>query len=78
MITPLLSLIGDTEFIMAFVSPQETIIPKKYFTNEALDYFCSKVCKTGYSCIFAKRNYRVLIRFCVCVHVCVCFRVSAR
>ena len=20
-------------------------IPKKYFTNEALDYFCSKVCK---------------------------------
>ena len=21
------------------------IIPKKYFTNEALDYFCSKVCK---------------------------------
>ena len=22
-----------------------TIIPKKYFTNEALDYFCSKVCK---------------------------------
>ena len=30
---------------MEFVSPQITIIPKKYFTNEALDYFCSKVCK---------------------------------
>ena len=31
---------------MEFVSPQITIIPKKYFTNEALDYFSSKVCKT--------------------------------
>ena len=32
---------------MEFVSPQITIIPKtkKIFTNEALDYFCSKVCK---------------------------------
>ena len=24
---------------MEFLSPQITIIPKKYFTNEALDYF---------------------------------------
>ena len=31
-----------------------------------------------YSCVFAKRNYRVLVRVCVCVRVCVfpCFRVS--
>ena len=25
-----------------------------------------------YSFVFAKRNYRVLIRVCVCVYVCVC------
>ena len=30
---------------MEFVLPEITIIFKKYFTNEALDYFCSKVCK---------------------------------
>ena len=35
-----------TMLTMEFVSPQITIIPKKYFTNEVLDYFCSKVCKT--------------------------------
>ena len=26
----------------------------------------------NYSCIFANRNYRVLVRVCVCVCVCVC------
>ena len=25
-----------------------------------------------YSCVFAKRNYRVLIRVFVCIRVCVC------
>ena len=25
-----------------------------------------------YSCVFGKRNYRVLVRVCVCVFVCVC------
>ena len=28
-----------------------------------------------YSCVFGKRNYRVLVRVCVCVCVCVCVRV---
>ena len=34
---------------------------------------------TYYSCVFGKRNYRVLVRvsvcvcLCVCVFVCVCF-----
>ena len=28
-----------------------------------------------YSCVFAKRNYSVLVRVCVCVFVCVCIRV---
>ena len=26
---------------------------------------------THYSCVFGKRNYRVLVRVCVCVCVCV-------
>ena len=30
----------------------------------------------NYSCVFAKRNYRVLIRVCMCVCVCVCVSVS--
>ena len=25
-----------------------------------------------YSCVFGKRNYRVLVRVCVCVCVCPC------
>ena len=29
-----------------------------------------------YSCVFGKRNYRVLVRVCVCVCVCVCVRPS--
>ena len=29
-------------------------------------------CHAGYSCVFGKRNYRVLVRVCVCVCVCVC------
>ena len=33
---------------------------------------------TYYSCVFAKRNYRVLVRFCVCVSVFVCVCVFAR
>ena len=30
---------------------------------------------SSYSCVFGKRNYRVLVRVCVCVcvFVCVCF-----
>ena len=28
-----------------------------------------------YSCVFGKRNYRVLVRVCVCVCVCVCLCV---
>ena len=28
-----------------------------------------------YSCVFGKRNYRVLVRVCVCVCVCVCVSV---
>ena len=28
-----------------------------------------------YSCVFGKRNYRVLVRVCVCVCVCVCASV---
>ena len=31
---------------------------------------------TDYSCVFGKRNYRVLVRVCVCV--CVCMRSRAR
>ena len=27
-------------------------------------------------CVFAKRNYRVLVRVFVCVHICMCFLVS--
>ena len=27
---------------------------------------------TGYSCVFGKRNYRVLESLCVCVCVCFC------
>ena len=30
---------------------------------------------TGYSCVFVKRNYRVLVRVSVCVCVCVCLCV---
>ena len=29
----------------------------------------------NYSCVFGKRNYRVLVRVCVCVCVCVCVSV---
>ena len=29
----------------------------------------------NYSCVFGKRNYRVLVRVCVCVCVCVCLCV---
>ena len=32
-------------------------------------------CLYIYSCVFGKRNYRVLVRVCVCVCVCVCVRV---
>ena len=34
----------------------------------------------NYSCIFAKRNYRVLVRvsLCVCICVCVCVCVCLR
>ena len=28
--------------------------------------------KYNYSCVFGKRNYRVLVRVCVCVCVCLC------
>ena len=27
---------------------------------------------SSYSCVFGKRNYRVLVRICVCVCVCLC------
>ena len=40
--------------------------------------FVSPVCRLSsicYSCIFGKRNYRVLVRFSVCVCVCVCLCV---
>ena len=30
---------------------------------------------SNYSCVFGKRNYRVLVRVSVCVCVCVCVRV---
>ena len=32
------------------------------------------ICHDNYSCVFGKRNYRVLVRVCVCVCVCVCVR----
>ena len=34
--------------------------------------------KSNYSCVFGKRNYRVLVRVCVCVFVCVCFCTITR
>ena len=38
--------------------------------------YCSEYgVKTYYSCVFGKRNYRVLVRVCVCVCVCVCLCV---
>ena len=35
------------------------------------DFLWSKYVLTSYSCVFGKRNYRVLVRVCVCVCVCV-------
>ena len=36
------------------------------------------IVKCYYSCVFGKRNYRVLVRVSVCVCVCVCVCVFAR
>ena len=36
---------------------------------------CSIMKKSCYSCVFGKRNYRVLVRVSVCVCVCVCVSV---
>ena len=47
-----------------------------YIIKRALQvlYFCSVafICVYFYSCVFGKRNYRVLVRVSVCVCVCVC------
>ena len=38
---------------------------EKFFSEKTLLIFY-------YSCIFGKRNYRVLVRVCLCVYVCLC------
>ena len=44
------------------------------FSTGNKSYFHLVIFSIYYSCVFAKRNYRVLVRVCVCVfvHVCVC------
>ena len=48
------------------------IQPVSVFELRAYSFF--QMYYTFYSCLFAKHNYKVLVRVCVCV--CVCFRVS--
>ena len=43
-------------------------------SNKILIYFIDPY----HSCVFAKRNYRVLVRVCVCVCVCVCVHGNSK
>ena len=57
-----------------------TICKRQLFSRDMVhmvhDYTCKcyKIRAHNYSCVFGKRNYRVLVRVsvCVCVFVCVC------
>ena len=51
--------------------------PPLHFMGEALGILYNQTIfvrtwNIFYSCVFGKRNYRVLVRVCVCVCVCVC------
>ena len=46
----------------------------KFFMGSALKQIMKLIlCSCAlYSCVFGKRNYKVLVRVCVCVCLCVC------
>ena len=55
-------------------SDQKQFFVKKIPT-ETRKWILDAKCIFNFICLFAKRNYRVLIRVCLCVCVCVCVRV---
>ena len=47
-------------------------MPYFIFSNVFSICLCFSILTYYYSCVFGKRNYRVLVRVCVCVCVCMC------